>query len=290
MRGLADQIAVLDGFDLSSISVGSGMTSRVNVVAPADGQNYSGGSTFAPGMPLLPSNAGLADADADLTNYLNQGGVLPAQSGVIDASGGANYSGGSSFAPGLPLLPSSAGLAGCASCGTDNDLMGFVARQNVVAPADGQNYTGGSTFAPGMPLLPSNSGLAEIPGVTVRMDVVTPADGQNYSGGSSFAPGMPLLPSNSGLAGLDAVKDARLGQKASPSVRPFLRTLLGARTVARLKKQAGRPGFGTQLRWAAMRAQRKLDIVRRARALVLASQGVYTREQLLNIVRAASAA
>ena len=250
MRGLADQIAVLDGFDLSSISVGSGMTSRVNVVAPADGQNYSGGSTFAPGMPLLPSNAGLADADADLTNYLNQGGVLPAQSGVIDASGGANYSGGSSFAPGLPLLPSSAGLAGCASCGTDNDLMGFVARQNVVAPADGQNYTGGSTFAPGM----------------------------------------PLLPSNSGLAGLDAVKDARLGQKASPSVRPFLRTLLGARTVARLKKQAGRPGFGTQLRWAAMRAQRKLDIVRRARALVLASQGVYTREQLLNIVRAASAA
>lgn len=37
-------------------------------------------------------------------------GVLD-RSNVIDASGGANYSGGSDYAPGLPLMPSSVGLA-----------------------------------------------------------------------------------------------------------------------------------------------------------------------------------
>jgi hypothetical protein len=38
-------------------------------------------------------------------------GVL-ARSNVLDASEGGNYSGGSNYAPGLPLLPSSSGLAG----------------------------------------------------------------------------------------------------------------------------------------------------------------------------------
>jgi hypothetical protein len=36
---------------------------------------------------------------------------------VIDASEGSNYSGGSSFVPRLPLLPSSAGLAGLGAVG-----------------------------------------------------------------------------------------------------------------------------------------------------------------------------
>jgi hypothetical protein len=43
-------------------------------------------------------------------------GVL-ARSNVIDPSEGANYTGGSDYAPGMPLLPSSAGLAGLGAMG-----------------------------------------------------------------------------------------------------------------------------------------------------------------------------
>jgi hypothetical protein len=85
--------------------VAPGVLERSNVLDASEGANYSGGSAYAPGLPLMPSSVGLA-------GFGNIPGVLPTRNFVIDASGGANYSGGSSYAPGLPLMPSSAGLAG----------------------------------------------------------------------------------------------------------------------------------------------------------------------------------
>jgi hypothetical protein len=39
-------------------------SSRVNVLDPTEGANYTGGSDWTPGMPLVMSNAGLAGLDA----------------------------------------------------------------------------------------------------------------------------------------------------------------------------------------------------------------------------------
>lgn len=45
---------------LSSYFEASPTYEIVRTVDPSDGANYSGGSSYTPGMPLLPSNAGLA--------------------------------------------------------------------------------------------------------------------------------------------------------------------------------------------------------------------------------------
>lgn len=81
-------------------------------------------------------------------------GVL-ARRNVLDASEGANYSGGSAYAAGLPLGPSSWGLAGLGNI--PNVLP---TRRNVIDPSGGANYTGGSAWASGMPLVASSAGLA----------------------------------------------------------------------------------------------------------------------------------
>jgi len=127
MRHLGEEIAVLDGLDGFSGADGRiGRTpasgaeyahrklhnfeTRKNVLDASEGGNYSGGSSYAPGLPLLPSTVGLAGvgglADADLVNYSKITNVLPPKKNVIDPSGGANYSGGSSYAPGMPLVVS----------------------------------------------------------------------------------------------------------------------------------------------------------------------------------------
>jgi hypothetical protein len=128
MRGLAEQIAVLDGLTID----------------PSDGANYQGGSSYPDrtALPLLPSNAGLAAA-SDLLRAANS----IARRGVLDPSEGANYGGGSNYPDNaaLPLLPSTVGLAGVS-----------------IDPSDGTNYQGGSSYPDrvALPLLPSNAGLA----------------------------------------------------------------------------------------------------------------------------------
>lgn len=115
-RHLGDEIAVLDGLDghfgtgRSSPSryVAPFSTVRRNVIDPSEGGTYGGGSSWAPGMPVMPSAVGLADADLQSI----ASGVLPPRMNVIDPSGGALFTGGSSWTGGMPLTPSNAGLAG----------------------------------------------------------------------------------------------------------------------------------------------------------------------------------
>jgi hypothetical protein len=108
-------------------------------------------------MALDPNDGRIGQHRATATQYARRiaPGVL-ARSGVLDASAGANYSGGSSYAPGLPLMPSSVGLAGFGS------MPGVLPpRIGVIDASGGANYSGGSSYAPGLPLLPSNAGLAD---------------------------------------------------------------------------------------------------------------------------------
>lgn len=118
---------------------------------------------------------------------------------AVSASQGGNYSGGSSWAPGLPTYPSSNGLAGM------RGLADVV--YDAISPSQGANYQGGSSWAPGLPLYPSSHGLAEymsaLPPEERRMlarTVISPGSGELYQGGSSWAPGLPTYPSSNGLA------------------------------------------------------------------------------------------
>lgn len=118
---LGEQIAVLDGLD---------------AIDPTDGR--------------------LGQRQAAVTQYSTpvMHGVL-ARRNVLDASEGANYSGGSAYARGLPLGPSSWGLAGLGNI--PNVLP---TRRHVIDPSGGANYTGGSDWVPGLPLVASSAGLA----------------------------------------------------------------------------------------------------------------------------------
>jgi hypothetical protein len=204
MRSLGDEIAVLDGMDIPP------EYSRRNVIDASSGANYSGGSSYAPGLPLLPSNAGLASADEDLARgYGIAAGVLPPRTGVIDASGGANYSGGSSYAPGLPLLPSNAGLAGTYEG----------------KPLEDADWYWGSTMGV------DKSAYS-------RSGVLDASAGANYSGGSSYAPGLPLLPSNAGLAGLDAVSDKAFIRRLPPQAASAFKKVAGSQALQANKKNA----------------------------------------------------
>jgi hypothetical protein len=293
MSGLGEQIAVLDGLaamDPNDGRIGQqrasvtqyagakmpGVTYRTNVLDASEGANYSGGSSYAVGLPLGPSTWGLAGLDAGrgfigpvppqawvgaaapfvapymrrLPGMGNIPNVLPQRRNVIDYSGGANYSGGSDWVPGLPLLPSSAGLAdaiikggygraglgapfiqggyGRAGLGTtgsyvDEDLAGAmeaVEFGRVMDPSDGR--IGQSRVAV------DEYGKAIMPGVLARSNVLDASEGANYSGGSSYAAGLPLLPSSVGLAGLDAY---------NIKMPPQLRRVASKAKVAQMKRK-----------------------------------------------------
>jgi hypothetical protein len=117
------------------------------------------------------------------------------------ASGGANYSGGSSWASGFPTYPSSEGLAGYMDA--FDGLSGFQADAVNPSASGGANYSGGSSWAPGFPTYPSSEGLAMAPqGYDVSRVNPSASGGANYSGGSSWAPGFPTYPSTNGLASI----------------------------------------------------------------------------------------
>jgi hypothetical protein len=262
MSGLGEQIAVLDGLaamDPNDGRIGQqrasvtqyamakmpGVTYRSNVLDASEGANYSGGSSYAVGLPLMPSSVGLA-------GFGNIPGMLPTRRHVVDYSGGAQYSGGSSWVPGLPLLPSSAGLAdaiinggygraglgaafiqggygraGLGSTGSyvDEDLAGAAEAMEVhrqMDPNDGR--IGQQRVAV------DEYGKAIMPGVLARSNVLDASEGANYSGGSSYAVGLPLMPSSVGLAGLD---DLQI------TLPPQLRRVASTAKVAQIKRQAG---------------------------------------------------
>ena len=163
----AEEIAVLDGLSGAGKRY-DGMPPtlpRKTVIDASGGATYTGGSSWVPGMTLTPSNAGLAALDAtDLVNKAAQlkqkalpPGVLPHMRNVIAASGGATYTGGSSWDPFVTMTPSNAGLA------SDMDLLNQMTslpmRTNVVDPNGGQ-YTGGNSYSPYVPMMPSSAGLA----------------------------------------------------------------------------------------------------------------------------------
>lgn len=156
-RGLAEQIAVLDGLDGNVINA-------YNQINASNGANYSGGSSYPEnnGIPLMTSSIGLAGSDSDVINAYD----------VLNASNGGNYSGGSNYPDmnPIPLMTSSVGLASMRGF-ADNDLLAYAngvgqipntlpAKMNVLDASGGANYSGGSSYAPGLPLLPSSAGLA----------------------------------------------------------------------------------------------------------------------------------
>jgi hypothetical protein len=256
-----EQIAVLDGFEDGSSSIdydtsemdgrigqaradaaqyaqvtargpaGITATRRMNVLDASAGANYSGGSSFAPGLPLLPSTVGLAAIPS----------VLPPRMNVIDPSGGANYSGGSSWTGGIPLVSSNAGLAATLiSGGYGKDglgrvrrgrggLRGLAANEGYGRAGLGQPMAGADNDLCGAfaavelgRMDPSDGRIGQdrarvdqyarlvAPNVLVKNNVIDPSGGANYSGGSSWTGGIPLISSNAGLAGLDAMGNRAL--------------------------------------------------------------------------------
>lgn len=190
---LGSEIAVLEGLGglgeavpwaPYSRVVGLNTTQRRNVIDPSEGANYSGGSDWTGGMPLTPSSQGLADEQVNLER------------------GFAAFE-----APWAPY----------------SDVIGLntTRRRNVIDPSEGANYSGGSDWTGGMPLTPSSQGLADDPypemtsylnedgGGTLptRRNVVSPGGGALYDGGASYTPGMPFMMSSQGLVGLGAYPD-----------------------------------------------------------------------------------
>jgi hypothetical protein len=158
-RGLAEQIALLDGLDGNFIQA----QDQINA---SNGGNWSGGSNYEGSIPLMTSSIGLAGlaGDQDVINQYN----------AINASNGANYSGGANYEGSIPLMTSSIGLAGDMNGFADSELLAYAngygqipntlpERMNVLDASGGANYSGGASFSPGLPLLPSRAGLAAWP-------------------------------------------------------------------------------------------------------------------------------
>lgn len=269
MSGLGEQIAVLDGLgalDPNDGRIGQrraavtqyarakmpGVTYRQNVLDASEGANHSGGSSYAPRLPLMPSSVGLA-------GFGNIPRVLPTKRNVIDPSGGANYTGGSDWVPGLPLTVSSAGLAdafitggyGRAGLGAayidggygraglgqtrsaaDEDLAGAaeaVATARALSPSDGRiGQQRAQVDEYGRPVMP---------GVLARSNVIDASDGANYSGGSSYAKGLPLMPSSVGLAGLETYDDLDGVADKMLRIPAAARKLVGRGAVKTLKNK-----------------------------------------------------
>lgn len=278
MRGLGEQIAVLDGLGALDPNDGRIGQRRVRVdqygrrIAPgvmarrvinaSNGGNYSGGSNYPEiPIPLMTSSIGLADMP----------GVLPMKRTVAPSNG---YSGGASWTGGMPLLPSNAGLAnalidggygraglgaslidggygraGLGSTGTaaDEDLAAAaeavaVARQ--LDPADGRT----GQMRPRI----DEYGRRIAPGVLERSNVIDPSEGGNYGGGSSWEPGIPLTPSNAGLAGCGPACGG-LGQ-ASGAARAL--QIARARNLYSQQKAAAKIQFGIMQKTAKIPAAR----------------------------------
>jgi len=282
-RGLGDEIAVLDGLDVSAMDGRIGRTPasgaeyaqktaynmeyRKNVIDPSEGALFSGGSSYSPRVPLLPSTVGLAAADADLI----QGGYGRAGLGDSRAliEGGYGRAGLGLGYQGVPLEATDQAFGSSISISdgrigrkpaTGAEYAHQVAanmeiRKHVLDPSEGANYGGAANWpdSGGLPLLPSTVGLADadllnysrvqsvLPG---RVNVIDPSGGANYGGGSSYSPRMPLVTSSSGLAELsaadmmDRVSDKAFKARLHPSQKQAFARVAGQRRLKALQGQA----------------------------------------------------
>jgi hypothetical protein len=207
------------------------------VISPSAGANYGGGSSWDPALPLTPSNAGLALADADLRNYYDAGQV-------ISPSAGANYGGGSSWDSAIPLTPSNAGLAGLGLANADlvsyyDKIPGYYSQRGVISPSAGADYSGGSSWDPALPLTPSNAGLAGL-GQTDPSDAVSDKAFKTKLYGNQAATFCKLC----AQAKLQAMKKAgilalRSGNRAKAEV--IGRKLVGMRSLRQNILRGGSP-------------------------------------------------
>lgn len=341
-NGLAEQIAVLDGLDGLDMSpedgrIGQvrakvdqygrpmmpGVLTRRHVLDPSEGANYSGGSDYAAGLPLLPSTVGLADIEpppirggygraglGDGSKPLIRGGYGAAGMGQTATYADEDLAAASdtvtTVRDGVRVQTSSMvspsradGRIGQVRGQVDQYgrvvMPGVLARRYVLDPSEGANYGGGSDYAPGMPLLASTVGLAgmgNIPNVLPpKMNVIDPSGGANYTGGSDYAPGIPLTVSSAGLAelmglgdlaDLDYVDDDELFEGLEGRFGRRLRRLAGKARVKKLKRtvmkaaQKASPVHQIARRTKAgrklMSASQKLNLARRLRAKVMASK------------------
>lgn len=282
-RGFGDEIAVLDGLDVSTVDGRIGRTPatgaeyakkvahnlefRQKVVDPSEGALYSGGSSYAAGIPLLPSTVGLAAADADLI----QGGYGRAGLGDSRAliEGGYGRAGLGLGYQGVPLEATDQAFG--SSISIDDGRIGrkpatgaeyahqvssqMEIRQHVLDPSEGANYGGAANWpdSGGLPLLPSTIGLADADLLNYsrvnsvlppRKGVIDPGGGALYSGGSSYTPSIPLLPSSAGLAELNAVdmmdrvSDKAFKARLQPVQKQAFERVAGQRKLKMLQGKA----------------------------------------------------
>jgi hypothetical protein len=167
------------------------------VIDAGEGALYQGGSSYAPGLPLMPSSIGLADAD--LIGYSRVTNVLPPRRNVIDPSQGANYSGGSNYSAGMPLVTSGdAGLADPYE--TYSDFAGVPL--GALDAAFGSSISIEDGRIGRQPAAVDQYARSASHNYQTRRNVIDAGEGALYQGGSSYAPGLPLMPSSIGLAGL----------------------------------------------------------------------------------------
>lgn len=318
-----EQIAVLDGFEDGSSSIdydtsemdgrigqaradaaqyaqvtargpaGIIATRRRNVIDASGGANYSGGSSYAPRLPLLPSTVGLAAIPS----------VLPPRTNVINPSQGANYSGGSSWTGGMPLISSNSGLAAsliAGGYGRDGLGRGLAANEGYGRAGLGQPMSGADNDLCGAfaavelsRMDPSDGRIGQerarvdqyarmvAPNVLVKTNVIDPSGGANYSGGSSWTGGIPLISSNAGLAGLDAMGNRTLRTALAKIRRRGVRVdpdsvvgSIGKNMLDKLKSSARRvhdvwERLTPQQKAEGAEILRTLGLVRLARANVL---------------------
>lgn len=321
MPQIGDEIAVLDGLDLGGLDmspqdgrigrrpasgaeyarrVAHNFETRRDVIDPSEGANYSGGSSYAPRLPLMPSSVGLADAD--LIEYSRVVNVLPPRRNVVDPSGGANYSGGSSYAPRMPLLVSGdPGLADArATIQGGYGYPGFgdargplmdegygragLGRYEKYSDFDGVPLAAldaffGSTISiedgriGRRPAAVDQYAKAASHNFQTRRDVIDASEGANYSGGSSYAPRLPLMPSSVGLAELDsmdeldAMTDRFFMPRLSQIQRKAFKRAAGASRIKVLKGKARKIRRAYAQMSPARQAQARMRLARIGQAL-----------------------
>ncbi len=151
-----DFIAVLDGI-MPNQNTGNGYAgSQINPSGSA-GANYSGGSSFYPGAPTMPSSEGLAGMEEGWMNDPTpQTQPQDEYAGYLAAFSASPY-----VVTGDAGDGDAAAMTGYQGRSFDSSA-GYVGSQINPSGSAGANYSGGSSFYPGAPTYPSSEGLAGV--------------------------------------------------------------------------------------------------------------------------------
>lgn len=270
----SDFIAVLDGL-MANPNTNQGYAgSQINPSGSA-GANCSGGSSFYPGAPTMPSSEGLAGMEQGwMEDNTPQEQPQDEYAGYLAAFNASPY-----VVTGDAGDGDAARVTGYQGRSFDQQA-GYVGQQINPSGSGGANRSGGSDFYPGAPLMPSSEGLASLErafgaaGTVPRSPYnVNPSGsgGADYSGGGAFYPGAPVYPSSEGLAraalhgllglGVAPVRAALAVRAAKPAFVVDRNNLFGSAYDAAYKAALA---AGYDRYWAAAAAQR---IVERGRAV-----------------------